>query len=146
MGRVWGMTADHVTDVQFGHFVSAEVESAHTMRLQGGNQGGTLVSALHLHAYKDHGLFRMRIPIIEFGNVAGPQQTTEGFEAARPLWDDGRQHRLTLFPKLGAFGDMAQTVEVHIGPGSDGDQGGIVEFLPGHIRFDSSNAERPGWL
>src|SRR5262249_17909813 len=107
MVGVWGMTADHVTDVQFGHFVIAEVESVHAMRLQGGNQGRTLLPALHLYAHEDHGLFRISITIIEFGNVAGAQETTEGLEAAWSLWDDGRQYGLTFFSKLGAFGDMA---------------------------------------
>src|SRR5262245_12941254 len=104
---VWSMTTDHVTDVQLGHFVVAEIKSAHTMLLEGGDQGSTLIPALHLHAHEDHGLIRMRITIIEFSNVTSPQQTTEGFKTAWPLWDDGCQHRLTLFPKLSAFGDMA---------------------------------------
>src|SRR5262249_20158158 len=138
MVGVWGMTTNHVTDVQFGHFVSAEVESAHAMRLQGGNQGRTLVPALHLHTHEDYGLFRISITIIEFRNVASAQETTEGLEATWLLRDDGRQHCLTLFPKLGALGDMAQAVEVHIGPRSDGDQSGIVEFLPCHLRLDSN--------
>src|SRR5262245_58959024 len=107
MVDVWGMTTDHVTDVQLGHFVVAEIKSAHPMLLKGGDQDSTLVPALHLYTHEDHGLIRMRITIIEFGNVASPQQTTESFKTAWPLWDDGRQHRLTLFPKLGAFGDMA---------------------------------------
>src|SRR4030095_13168500 len=73
MGSVWGMTTNHVTDVQFGHFVIAEVESVHAMRLEGGNQSRTLLPALYLHTHEDHGLFRISITIIEFGNVAGAQ-------------------------------------------------------------------------
>src|SRR5712691_8405820 len=100
------MPPNHVTDVQFGHFVSAEVQGAQAMFLERSDQSRALLPVLHLHSDKNHRLLRMRIPIIKFGDVARPQQMTEVFEAAWPLWDDGSQHRLALFPKFGAFGDM----------------------------------------
>ena len=120
-----------MTDVQFGHFVVAEVEGPQAMRLQRGDQGRTLLPALHLHADKDHGVFGIGIAVIEFGDVARPQQLTEGFETARPLWDDDGQDGLALFPEFGTFRDMSQALEVHIGPGSNGDERGVMQFLPG---------------
>src|SRR5439155_7985815 len=66
---------------------------------------------------------------------------TERFEAAWPFWDDDRQDGLALLPEFGTFRDVPQTIEVHIGPGRHGDQRGVVEFLPGHVRLGTGNAE-----
>src|SRR5690606_25884930 len=88
----------------------------------------------------------IRIPIIEFGDVALAQGLGEIFVRPRPLRDSDRQDRFTLFANLRTLGDVAQPVKIHVGPAGDGHEGLAAELVFGHIFLDARHADRTGWF
>ena len=57
--------------------------------------------------------------VVELGDVARPEQRAEAPEAAALLGNRHREHRLALLADLGALGDEAQAVEVHVRAAGD---------------------------
>ena len=60
--------------------------------------------------------------IDEFGDVAGADQFAEALEAAAFFGNRYREYGFTCFADLGALGDEAQAVEIHIGTAGNRDQ------------------------
>ena len=77
---------------------------------------------MHLDADEHVRLPRVGVAVVELGDVALAEQRAELAEAARALRDGHREHRLALLAELGALGDEAQPVEVHVRAAGDRDQ------------------------
>ena len=67
-------------------------------------------------------LARVAEAVVELGDVAAPEQAAELLEAAGPLGDRGREHRLARLAEVGALGDEAEPVEVHVRAAEHGDE------------------------
>ena len=64
-----GMTAHHVTDMQFGHFIVAHVHHRIALVAQSGDDALLFVIALgELNTRKDMGVPGVGVAVIEFGN------------------------------------------------------------------------------
>ena len=62
---------------------------------------------------------RIGVAVVEFGDVALAEQRAELAEAAGPLGNRHREDRLARLAQLGALGDEAQPVEVHVRAAGD---------------------------
>ncbi len=67
-------------------------------------------------------LGRVAVAVVELGDVAAPEQAAERLEAAGPLRDRRREDRLARLAEIGALGDEAQPVEVHVRAAEHGDE------------------------
>ena len=61
-------------------------------------------------------------PVVELGDDAPADRRAELAERARPLGNGDREQRLARLAELGAFGDEAQAVEVHVRAAQHGDE------------------------
>ncbi len=68
--------------------------------------------------------------VVELGDRARADQLAEALERAALLGDRHREQRLALLAELGALGDEAQAVEVHVGAAGDGDEGLALHLVP----------------
>src|SRR5436305_4659085 len=63
----------------------------------------------------------VRDTVVELRDVAAAERGAELLEAARPLGNGHREHRLAMLAELGLLGDEAQPVEIGIRPRGDRD-------------------------
>ena len=61
-------------------------------------------------------------PIVELGDHAAAERRAELAERAGPLGNRHREDRFARFAQLGAFGDEAQAIEVHVRAAQHRDQ------------------------
>ncbi len=62
-------------------------------------------------------LARVCVAVVEFGHVAPAEQRAQRPEASGALRDGDREDRLAMLAQLGALGDEAQPVEIHVRAG-----------------------------
>ena len=84
--------------------------------------------------------------VVELGHRARADQLAEALEAAALLGDRHREQRLALLADLGALGDEAQPVEVHVGAAGDGHEGLALELVRLDVLLDRRHAQRAGRL
>ena len=82
------------------------------------------------------------VPVIEFGDAAFAEQCAELAEAARPFGDRDRQDRFALLAELGAFGDEAQPVEIHVGPGGDRHKRSVLRAMSLAVGLHPGDGQR----
>ncbi|OQB99569.1 MAG: hypothetical protein BWX79_03099 [Alphaproteobacteria bacterium ADurb.Bin100] len=107
--------------------------------------------ALRGQTHEHVGLGRIADPVVELGDVAGAagqgaDQFAEAPEAAALLGNRHGKQGLALFADLGALGDEAQTVEVHVGAAQDGGVGFAFGLVRGHVLLDRRHRQRTGRL
>jgi hypothetical protein len=67
--------------------------------------------------------------VVELGDRARADQLAEALERAALLGDGHREQRLALLAELGALGDEAQAVEVHVRAAGDGHEGLALDLV-----------------
>ena len=97
-------------------------------------------------ADQDVGDRRLRDAVVELGHRARADHFAEAPEAAALLGDRHREQGLALLADLGALGDEAQAIEVHVGAAGDRDVGLAVRRVRVHVLLDGGDAERAGRL
>src|SRR6266540_3635905 len=105
---------DEMAHVQLRHLVVGQVVCLDAASLELGEQFRRLVAAGDLDADEKVRDLRIRVAVVELGHLALAEQRAELAEAAGPLGDRHREDRLALLADLGALGDEAQPVEVHV--------------------------------
>ncbi len=114
--------ADHVADMELGHFVVGHVFDVIALTAQDIDSLPLLPLAVaETEAEENMGRSAARQTIIELGDRARAQGLDEGAITAGLLGDGDRQQRLAAFTNLGALGNVAQPVEIEIGAAVDGD-------------------------
>ena len=94
--------------------LSREVERGQFAALQFFHQIGSFRLVFDLDADEHLRRFRVGVAVVEFGDVALAEQRAELAEAAGRLGDGDGEDGFALLADLGALGDEAQTVEVHV--------------------------------
>ena len=117
-----GVAADHVTNMVLGHFVVGQVQSRVAVLLQALDQFQRFLAVTDLDADENMGFAGGVVAVVEFGDVALADQGQEFLVGAGLLGQRDGKDGFALFAKLGALGDEAQAVEIHVGAGGDGDQ------------------------
>ena len=140
------MAADQMADVQLGQLVVGEVQRLQTAVGQVLEHAGHVLAALDLHADKHMGGARVGVAVVEFGDVAAAHQRTELFKAARLLGQGDRQNRLALLAQLGALGDVAQAVKIHIGAAGHGNQRLAAELFALGVQLKARHGGGAGRL
>ena len=84
------------------------------------------------------------VAVIEFGDGARTDGLAKGAETAGAFRNSHRQDRFITFTQLGALGDVAQAVEIHIGTAVDGYQALIADAFPLHVALKSGDAQCTG--
>src|SRR6186713_2668533 len=141
------MAADHVSDMELGDFVVADIGDLVVCCNQVLHNGFPLaVPAGNAESNKYlRGLGRL-IPIVELGDISRPQRFAETQEAPRLLWNHNRQQRFALGTQIRALGDMPQAIEVHVGTAVYGDQPLALAVLPRDVLLDAGDGKRSGGL
>src|SRR5947208_13978193 len=75
-----------------------------------------LPAPVYLDADEDVRHAGVRDAVVELRDVAAPERGAEFLEAAGPLRNGHREHRLAMLAELGLLGDEAQPVEIGIRP------------------------------
>src|ERR1035437_3862745 len=106
----------------------------------GGNLAG-LALAVCRQANKHMRLRRFTDAVVELGHVARttrqrPDHLTKAPETATFFGDRYGKQRLALFAHLGALGDKAQTVEVHVGAAQNRGIGFALGLVSSDILLD----------
>ena len=135
--------ANHVAHVQLGHLVVRQIQAGQPLLFQLRHQSGGFLAVGHLQTDKHLRCRRTVITIIEFGDIALAQQGAEFAETARPLGNADGQNRLALLTHLGAFGDEAETVKIHVGARGHCRQRPVLPAMPGDIFLESGYGQRP---
>ena len=102
-----------------------------------------LVSVGHLDSHENMRDLRVGITVVELGDAAFSEQGAEFAEASGTLWDRDGEYRLALLAELGSLGDETQAIEIHIGSGSQRDEGLVANVPCFSIGFDARNRESP---
>ena len=84
--------------------------------------------------------------VVELGHRARTDELAEALERAALLGDRHREQRLALLAELGALGDEAQAVEVHVRAAGDGHQRLPLELVRLDVLLDRRHAQRAGRL
>src|SRR6185503_11878971 len=63
------------------------------------------------------------VAVVKLSNAAGADQCTKPLETTRTFWDGHGQDGLAALSQFGALGHEPQSVEIHVGPAGDGNQG-----------------------
>ena len=92
-------------------------------------------------ADEDPGAGRVAVPVVELRDVAVADGLAEGPEAAGPLRDLHGQQRLPVLADAGPLGDVAQPVEVHVGPAVDRHQRGVAPPGGLHMALDARHRQ-----
>ena len=132
--------------MELGHFVIGHVRHRVAVAPQGGHQFVPVPVRFHLHTDKDVGLVRVPHAVVELGDHAPVDELAKLAEAAGPLGDSDREDRLAFFTDLGALGDVAQPVEIHIGAADDGGEGSTLGPLSIDVFFQTRHRQGPGGL
>ena len=144
--RLGGVAADHVADVALGHLVVGEVDAGQLVAVQQLGETHAFGPVVHAHADEDVGPRRVRVAVVELGDVAAAQQIAELLEGAGLLGDGDGQHGFALLAHLGALGDEAQAVEVHVGAGGHRHQGLVLERMALGVLLGAGYCQRAGGL
>ena len=91
-------------------------------RLSSAEELARLVPAGDLEPDEQMRDLRVGVAVVELGDRALADEADELAKAARPLGDRHREDRLALLAHLGALGDEAQPVEVHVRAAGDRDE------------------------
>ena len=89
---------------------------------------------------------RVGVAVVEFGDRALAEKPAERAEAARPLRNRHREDRLAPLAQLGALGDEAQPVEVHVGAAGDRDERAVLRAMALDPCLDAGDRQRAGRL
>ena len=137
-------TADHVTQVLLGQFVVAQVEGGEAFGPQGPDHPRAVARAGDLQADEQVGLGGVGHAVVELGDAVALEHGAEAAKRTTLLGNRHRQHRFARLADFGAFGDEAQTVEVHVGSASDGDHGPAAHGMLGSPGFHAGHGQRAG--
>ena len=140
------MAADHMADMVLRHFVISQIQRRITVFGQLFDQFGRFAAVNHLNTDKNVGLARIVVAVIELGDVALADQPEKFLVGARLLRQRHRQHRFAPLADFGPFGDKAQTVEIHVGAGRNGDQGLVLQLVLADIFLGTGHCKRPCWF
>ena len=144
LGRV---AAHHVTDVELGGLVVAQINHRKSFVFELFLQAGLLLGAAgEFHPAEDLGVGRIVIAIVELGDVALAQLAAEAQKAPRPFGNLHGEDRLALLPQLGALGYMAQAVEVDVGAAEHRHQALAGQIAALGVLFDSRHRQSPSRL
>ena len=140
------LAADHVAHVFGGQFVMRQVDCGVAVLSEGLRQ--LLVVAGTRRADADEHLRDGGIAdaVVELGDVAIADQFAEALEAAALFRDRHREKRFARFADLGALGDEAQAIEVHVGAAGDRNQRLALQFLARRVRLHAGDRQRAGGL
>ena len=113
--------ADHVAHVQLGHLVVGHVDDGVARRAAAARTTVSFSARPCESATptKICALAAAGVAVVELGDAALAEHLAEAQEAARLLGNRHGQQRLALPADLGALGDVAQAVEVHVGAAVD---------------------------
>ena len=100
----------------------------------------------NLDANENRGIGSIGVAVIELGDAALVQGVDEGLEGARFLRNGHRQDGLAFLAHFRAFGDVAQTVEVHVGTAQGGNQVLALDFLALDVFLDAGHTQGTGRL
>ena len=114
--------AHHVAHVELGHLVVGQVDGGVALLAQPGGHRLAVAARRRLQPHEDVGLVAPGEAVVELGDDARPDRRAEGAEGPRPLGDGDPEEGLASLAHLGPLGHEAQAVEVHVGPGEDGDE------------------------
>src|SRR3954454_23516477 len=114
-----GTPTNEMANVQFRHLIIAEVHRSEAIFVQTLDQHGRLLAIPHRDRDKYVGFLWVGVPVVEFSNAFCPEHGTEFLEAARLLGNCYGHHCFAMLPQFGAFGNMTQAVEIHVGTRSD---------------------------
>ena len=128
--------------MQLRHLVVGQVVGLDPPALQLGEQVPDLVAVGDLDADEQVRDLRVGIAVVELGDRALAEQRAELAEAAGPLRDRDGEDRLALLAQLGALGDEAQAVEVHVGAAGDRDERAVRDPMALAPRLDARDRER----
>ena len=98
----------------------------------------------NLDAHEDGRIGGIGVAVIELGDATLVQSVDERLEGPRFLRDGHRQDGLALFTDFRALRDIAQAIEVHVGPTEGGHQVFILDLFALDVLLDTSHAERTG--
>ena len=135
-----------MADVQLGHLVVGEVERLVAARVQLARQRRRVAPRVDADADEDVRLLAAVQAVVELGDDALAERDAEVAIGAGPLRDRHREQRLALLAELGALGDEAQPIEVHVGAAEDRDQVLVVAPVGGHPALEAGQRERAGRL
>ena len=143
--RLGWTAADHVTHVQLRHLVVGEIDHTVAAFMQQAEDLFTLLHApAQTHADKNARIFGVGKAVVELRYRTAAQQLTELQEAALLFRNGHRQQRFTLFAQFAALGNVAQTVEVHVGAGKHVRQTLATNIVLGDVFFHSRQRQRAG--
>ena len=137
--------ADQVPDVQLRHLVVGQVVRLDPALPELGQQLLGLAPVRDLDPDEEVRDAGVGIAIVELGDRSLAEEPAELAEAARSLGNRHRENRLALLAQLGALGDEAQPVEVHVGAAGDRDVRAVLRPVPRDPRLDAGDrrARRP---
>ena len=135
-----------MAQVQLGEFVVGEVEAGEPRPAHVVDQVLFIGRAAGLHPNKNMGHPGIGQAVAEFGEVALAQHATEAPQAAGLLGNFHRQHRLTVFADLRAFGHEAQAIKVHVCAAGHRHQGLAMQSLLRHVALHPRHRQGPGRL
>ena len=87
-------------------------------------------------------LGRIAVAVVELRDVASAEQAAESLKAAGPLRDRCGEDSLAGFAEVGALGDEAEPVEVHVRTAENGDEVAPRNLLPLDVALRTCNAQR----
>ena len=114
VARVGSAPADHVPDVQLRHLVLGEVDRFVAAAGQQRGERGRVLARLGRDADEDVRLLASAQAIVELGHDPAADRRAEFAERAGPLGNGDGEQRFARFAELGALGDEAQAIEVHV--------------------------------
>ncbi len=123
------MAADHVADMLLGQLIVGQVQRIEAVPAETGGDLLVIRAARDLHAHEDVRHAVVGDAVVELGHVARAELLAEALEAAAFLGDADREDRFARLAHLGALGDKAQAVEVHVGAAGNGYQVLALELL-----------------
>ena len=131
-----------MTDVDLRELVVGEVERRDPRALDRAQQRVLLGAVAHAQADEHVGLGRVGVAVVELRDVAAAEEAAERLEAAGPLRDRRREDRLPCLAEVGALGDEAQPVEVHVRAAEHGDEVPAGHPLSVDVTLRARDAER----
>ena len=128
--------------MRLGHLVVGKIVGLDAALVHRPQQVGGLAAVMDFDADEDVRDPGVGVPVIEFGDAALAEQCAELAEAARPFGDRDRQDRFALLAELGAFGDEAQPVEIHVGPGGDRHKRSVLRAMSLAVGLHPGDGQR----
>ena len=138
--------ADHVADVLLGELVVGQVEGREAVAFELAREQRRFGAVDGRDADEDVRHRGIGDAVVELGHRARADQLAEAPEAAALLGNRHREQGLALLADLGALGDEAQAIEVHVGAAGDRDVGLAAPAVRVHVLLDRGDAERAGRL